>query len=853
VVDFMTARLMIGDVRQRIKEIPDGSVDLVCTSPPFLALRRYGADNENEMGSEATPAEFIDALLSLTAEFRRVLAPHGSIAVELGDTFSGSGGAGGDYNEDGLRAGQAKFDGSALSYRRTAQRNRECTKDGGRGWPLAKSLCLTPYLYPTALAYGRNLLTGQASPAGQWMVRNMIAWCLDGDTVVYARTPKGEGPTRLLHLAQNFQPGQWDLWDGQRWAPVLGWSASEADDAIEIEFRNGERVSATRNHEWPTERGLLRTDQIAVGDVVRSVTLPEPADAQHPSMLPDERIGWFVGMFLAEGSFDSRDRIQISGHRNESGVRLDRLRALAESYDGTATAHEYGEGNESTVVVRSPILTAVVRRYLGGDGARNKCLRAAAWRRSNQFLNAVLEGYLEGDGHYDVKNDRWRLGFTDNPWLARDLRVLSARLGYRCHVRRLPRAADPRGGQFAGTANFYHRGEIRTEVRRDFAPIGQVVALRASKRRRFFDIGVEGEPHLFALGSGILTHNCRPNPPVGDLADKVRPGTSYITVATTSPRRWFDLDAVREPHKPHGGPSTGGISAVDGGTRMGRRFETTVQNPAGAPPLDWWDDDYDPDDPVDAYTLGHMTLVQATQPYRGSHFAVWPAKLVQRLILMMCPAYVCECCGTALGLNRDIPTAMPTVRGADHEPVGDRVGTESHPVLFDDMRERVDGEASGIEPWLDSGPEGLHPHPSSPASDVVTGGLCDAASARDGGGVGPQPAGQRGGPPHQRREGRQPNRESGSARQARARQEAEAPGLAYDAVPALWRVDPGAQSCPRCSGPIRAGRVLDPFCGSGTTLAVATGCGRDAIGIELYEHNAHLIRERVGMFLEEVA
>jgi DNA modification methylase len=74
---------MIGDVRTRIKEIPDGSVDLVCTSPPFLALRRYGADSENEMGSEATPAEFIDGLLSLTAEFRRVLAPHGSIAVEL--------------------------------------------------------------------------------------------------------------------------------------------------------------------------------------------------------------------------------------------------------------------------------------------------------------------------------------------------------------------------------------------------------------------------------------------------------------------------------------------------------------------------------------------------------------------------------------------------------------------------------------------------------------------------------------------------------------------------------------------------------------------------------------------------
>lgn len=48
----------------------------------------------------------------------------------------------------------------------------------------------------------------------------------------------------------------------------------------------------------------------------------------------------------------------------------------------------------------------------------------------------------------------------------------------------------------------------------------------------------------------------------------------------------------------------------------------------------------------------------------------------------------------------------------------------------------------------------------------------------------------------------------------------------------------------------RNGVVLDPFAGSGTTLAVATGCGRDAIGIDLDIRNADLARERIGMFLD---
>ena len=47
----------------------------------------------------------------------------------------------------------------------------------------------------------------------------------------------------------------------------------------------------------------------------------------------------------------------------------------------------------------------------------------------------------------------------------------------------------------------------------------------------------------------------------------------------------------------------------------------------------------------------------------------------------------------------------------------------------------------------------------------------------------------------------------------------------------------------------RPGVVLDPFAGSGTVLSVASGHGRDSIGIDLDSRNAELAREGVGMFL----
>lgn len=99
-------------IRADARDLPlaDNSVDLVVTSPPYFGLRSYQDGGEHyagQIGDEATPAEFVAALLAVTAECVRVLKPSGSIWVNLGDSYArnGGGGAGSSDGKTGRNKG----------------------------------------------------------------------------------------------------------------------------------------------------------------------------------------------------------------------------------------------------------------------------------------------------------------------------------------------------------------------------------------------------------------------------------------------------------------------------------------------------------------------------------------------------------------------------------------------------------------------------------------------------------------------------------------------------------------------------------------------------------------------------
>lgn len=101
-----------GDALEVLKTIPDESVHCCVTSPPYYGLRDYGVGGQ--IGLEDTPEKYVGKLVQVFREVRRVLRDDGTLWLNLGDSYNGSGGAGGDYSPGGLKEGQPKYPGRRI-------------------------------------------------------------------------------------------------------------------------------------------------------------------------------------------------------------------------------------------------------------------------------------------------------------------------------------------------------------------------------------------------------------------------------------------------------------------------------------------------------------------------------------------------------------------------------------------------------------------------------------------------------------------------------------------------------------------------------------------------------------------
>lgn len=81
--------VLVGDALERLRDLPAGSIHCVVTSPPYWALRDYGT--EGQLGLEPTPELYVEAMVDIFREIWRVLRSDGTVWLNIGDTYAGSG------------------------------------------------------------------------------------------------------------------------------------------------------------------------------------------------------------------------------------------------------------------------------------------------------------------------------------------------------------------------------------------------------------------------------------------------------------------------------------------------------------------------------------------------------------------------------------------------------------------------------------------------------------------------------------------------------------------------------------------------------------------------------------------
>lgn len=146
-------KLLIGDAVKCLQELPENTVDTCVTSPPYFGLRDYGA--AGQIGLEKTPQEYIDKLVSVFREVRRVLKPSGTCWIIIGDCYAGSG------------KGAANYPDNAAKYKQGTNR--------GMLGAAKTTQVTTPGIKPKDLI-GIPWMLAFALRADGWYLRNDVIW-----------------------------------------------------------------------------------------------------------------------------------------------------------------------------------------------------------------------------------------------------------------------------------------------------------------------------------------------------------------------------------------------------------------------------------------------------------------------------------------------------------------------------------------------------------------------------------------------------------------------------------------------------------------------------------------------------
>ena len=154
--------ILVGDCIEKMRTLPECSVNTCITSPPYFGLRDYG--HEGQIGLEDTPEAFVSRLVEVFREVRRVLRDDGTLWLNLGDSYASSP-PGNSTKGVSAKSGLNGVNGASGKYRETLDAGHATKRDTSK----------LPGIKPKDLI-GIPWRVAFALQADGWYLRQDIIW-----------------------------------------------------------------------------------------------------------------------------------------------------------------------------------------------------------------------------------------------------------------------------------------------------------------------------------------------------------------------------------------------------------------------------------------------------------------------------------------------------------------------------------------------------------------------------------------------------------------------------------------------------------------------------------------------------
>lgn len=635
--------------------LPDESVDLAMCSPPYFALRSYrdhafvmGPDGKvveershfpGQIGSEAHPQEWLEALWAVMAEVWRVLKPTGSAFVNLGDKRSGGGG----HNNSGLGTAKkhADADVMGLAHRRATRRNAP-DRYNQAAFGRTKSKMLLPHRF----AIGCE--DGLADPEGKgWIVRQDIVWsklnglpesvtdrCRDSHEFLFHLVKQPNYFAAVDEVRERYQPATQARYD-QGYKPDN--RLADAQLSKNTNYRDAydtNPLGKLPGSVWP-----IASEPLVISDEVKAFyDLPDHfacVDAETEILTPR---GWLHHDELRSGE-------DVAGYDLDTGTaRWTRCRAVNRyDYDGPVVAVEKRDlsmrltPNHRCIVRRPHSVVPLVDEVVEAAdlGPRHAIPRSAEWEPFEHKAigedMAALCGWVAAEGWIQNGQVRLSQSLTENSEHVTTIdRLLSRfvllppadrseRRTYRLtlnRINRYERVRSWRGRQWTDVTWALPLGlsqEIRRLLPSKMLP-WSFVGLPDHERRAVLDAFIDGDGHRRPDGRiGIFQKECHNL----DVLQAIAVTLAYKTTLRRATDKWV-------------------LYLTTGGRAISLRRTNGVNAPI----------------PREHYkgivwcpTTGTGTFVARRN---GSVFITgnsYPTELVRRVVLGWSPSGVCVSCG----------------------------------------------------------------------------------------------------------------------------------------------------------------------------------------------------------------